>query len=128
MTTFTFTDCIDIAQEINRRFDERKREENRFGIVRYDVAQLPKLKAADGFTVSCQASETHYCSPRDAFGPYYNVELGFPNMPMPELAKYIEGEDPMETKTVWGYVPMKKVAEVLQSHGGLLLEDTKSND
>jgi hypothetical protein len=38
------------------------------------------------------------------------------------LAEYIDSEDAAATETVWGYVPLRRIAEVLASHGGLLLE------
>lgn len=37
-----------------------------------------QITCQDGTTLSVQVSETHYCSPRDNFGPYYQVEVGFP--------------------------------------------------
>ena len=37
-----------------------------------------RLRLADGTSLSVQVSETHYCSPRNNWGPYYEVEVGFP--------------------------------------------------
>ena len=47
---------------------------------------------ADGFTMSVQASENHYCSPRadGAEVIYGRVEIGFPSEHEPEFDEYVE--------------------------------------
>jgi hypothetical protein len=40
---------------------------------------VPKIECVDGFSISVQASSTHYCSPRDNEGPWDTVECGFPS-------------------------------------------------
>ena len=72
----------------------------------------------DGFGLSIQASETSYCSPRDNFGPYTEVELGFPTAPEPLIAGYAEDAD-NPTETVYGWVPAGVVKALLIKHGGL---------
>lgn len=79
----------------------------------------------DGFKVSIQASQFHYCTPRTNYGPWYEVEMGFPSEPMPELAEYCEAYDEDKftaTQTVWGRVPIDKVAKILDDHGGIVPE------
>ena len=74
----------------------------------------------DGLTVSIQASEVHYCTPRDNTGPYTSVELGFPNqIPPKEILEYADDKD-SPTDTVYGYVPVDLVKEWIESHGGKL--------
>ncbi len=121
MGTAEFTLADEIVSELNRRFRARERKETESGY-QY-VRQLKYVTCADGFRVSIQASSTHYCQPRDDRGPYHLVECGYPTAPMTSLAEWIEGEDIEATQTVWGYVPIVKVAEVLASHGGILSED-----
>ena len=41
--------------------------------------QIPEIVCKDGTTLSVQASEFHYCTPRDNKGPYTHVEIGFPS-------------------------------------------------
>jgi hypothetical protein len=108
-----------VLAELNRRFEAREVRDEPYGLM---VDHLRTLACPDGFSVSVQASRTHYCLPRDCTGPYYKVECGFPSAPMPTLAEWIEGGDIHATQTVWGYVPIEKVAEVLAAHGGLLSE------
>lgn len=77
----------------------------------------PKVECADGFTMSVQASEAHYCYPRTNRGPYFLVEIGFPSQLESLIMDYAEdSSDP--TGTVYGYVPVSIVDEVIEKHGG----------
>jgi hypothetical protein len=111
------TNANDIWHELQRRLTSRpfKRPDDM-------RPHLPRVHCADGFNVSVQANRYNYCTPRDDHGPWSLVELGFPSAPMPELAEWIESDDPNATDTVWGYVPLHRVAAVLASHGGLMPE------
>lgn len=74
----------------------------------------------DGFTVSIQASEFSYCSPRiTADVEYRSFELGFPNMDVPELAEWKDG-DGDDKQSVYGYVPVETIVRLLEKHGGLI--------
>lgn len=89
-------------------------------IVGHCTPMRSKAKCADGFEVSIQASEFHYCQPRDNSGQYWEVELGFPTMePTSEIAVFAEDENDL-TGTVYGYVPIELVDALLESHGGLV--------
>lgn len=78
-----------------------------------------KAKCADGFEVSIQASRAHYCQPRDDDGPYWEVELGFPTQrPTDEIMEFAEDES-QPTRTVYGYVPIEMVDELIAVHGGI---------
>lgn len=85
----------------------------------YSKPSAPRVVFADGESVSVQASEYTYCSPRENEGPYYQVELGFPSCkPSGVIMQYCEdGENP--TDTVYGYVPINFVAAWIDSHGGI---------
>lgn len=71
----------------------------------------------DGFTMSVQASEYHYCIPREnGLDEYEEVEIGLPNMEEELLMEY--AEDPSNpTDTVYGYVPVEIVDKVVEKHG-----------
>ena len=104
------------------------------------LPHLPKVVCQDGFSMSVQASETHYCSPRDSIGPWDRVEVGYPSArPEPFEPTYIVGlaeavgwtqfmdrmdEDTDPTKTVYGYVPLALVEYTIKLHGGLDEEAT----
>lgn len=75
----------------------------------------------DGFEVSVQASERHYCFPRAnlADGNYSEWEVGFPSKEEKELLPFIEikGNDP--TKSVYPCVPTEIILKVIEKHGGI---------
>jgi hypothetical protein len=77
----------------------------------------PMINCTDGFRMSVQASVSHYCEPRDNQGPYESAEVGYPSKEEPLLAPY--AEDPSQlTQTVYGWVPMHVIEEVIAKHGG----------
>lgn len=80
----------------------------------------PALVCKDGFTISVQANEYCYCHPRKFnLDEYEEVELGFPNMADDLILDYAEDpEDP--TETVYGYVPIELVEELVAKHGGIV--------
>lgn len=117
-----------VLAELNRRLDasaridaEADRISERFrgevnGLNRH-LKHVPQIVCADGFKMSVQASAFHYCSPRDSEGPWSRVEVGFPSDRVEALMPWAEDEnDP--TGTVYGYVPLRIVAEVIDQHGG----------
>ena len=54
----------------------------------------PRIECADGFSLSVQAGQYMYCSPRqDGMESYRKVEVGFPSERPPETwAEYFSGE------------------------------------
>jgi hypothetical protein len=91
-----------------------------------------RVHCADGYHVSIQAHYGSYCAPRpggDAFGmggaredyagPFYKVELGFPSAHDALLNEW--GSDPDDpTGTIYGYVPVDVVRELIAKHGGMV--------
>ena len=78
----------------------------------------PYIICEDGFSVSVQASEYHYCFPRvNNAEAYEAVELGYAS----ELDELIEeyAEDRGTASTVFGYVPVETVNRLLEKHGGI---------
>ena len=78
------------------------------------------IKCADGFSMSVQASESHYCSPRvTGLGFYNSYEVGWLSERDGLLMPY--AEDPERpTETVYGWVPASIVATVIAKHGGVV--------
>lgn len=83
------------------------------------VERKPLLICKDGYSISVQASEYHYCTPRTNLedGCYYEVELGFPNQFDELINSYAEDKDSIET--VFPYVPIELVDELIIKHGGI---------
>ena len=75
---------------------------------------------ADGFEMSVQANIYSYSIPKEANAEKYEaVEVGFPTEVEPLLEEY--AEDPSDpTGTVYGYVPVQVVTDVIVKHGGIV--------
>lgn len=83
---------------------------------------VPAIACLDGLTLSVQASEFTYCSPRDNYGPWDMFEVGFPSQKIEELMEYAE-TPANPTGTVYGYVPGDVIEKVIAAHGGMTQED-----
>lgn len=81
---------------------------------------IPRIECADGFVMSVQTGPTHYCRPRDGRGPWYLFEIGYPSRRVDALMPYIDGADSDPTDTVYGYVPLHTVVQVICDAGGML--------
>lgn len=80
----------------------------------------PAVICADGFQISIQASEHHYCAPRNNMAKEYeSVELGFPSEKEDLIMEYVE-DDQDPTGTVYGWVPVEVVDKMLEKHGGIV--------
>lgn len=78
------------------------------------------ITCKDGFKMSVQASEMHYCSPRENNAEYYTtVEVGFPSEQEETLMPYAE-EPVSPTETVYGWVPIQVVSAIIEKHGGII--------
>ena len=87
----------------------------------------PRFVCADEWSVSIQTGYCPYCSPRGCDGPYENVELGYPSAMEGLLMDYAEDRD-RPTDTVYAYVPVTLVNDVIRMHGGPKKEEEETND
>ena len=84
------------------------------------MRQCKQVICADGFRMSVQASETHYCSPRETGAERYtSVEIGYQSDGEP-LLMYLAEEPERPCMTVYPYVPAQLVALVIAKHGGMV--------
>ena len=82
-----------------------------------------RIKCRDGFSMSVQANQFTYCSPRmDGLGFYNAYEVGFPSAEEPMLLPYAEDRY-HPTETVYGYVPAWLIADIIAAHGGVVGTD-----
>ena len=80
----------------------------------------PRIVCADGFTISVQARDSSYCTPRTSEGPHTHMEGGFPSVePSQQLAVYAENRDDL-CETVHPYVPREVFAREFELHGGIV--------
>jgi len=79
-----------------------------------------KVVCADGFTMSVQAHESAYCEPRlNKQKNYSLVEVGFPSSEEKLLMPWAEDKN-RPRETVYGYVPVGTVTNVIAKHGGIV--------
>lgn len=111
-------ETTEVLNELIARLDPKARRSAEPNLRDY-LEHVPMVVCADGFKMSVQASGFHYCSPRASHGGWYQVEVGFPSERVEALMPYIDGRpDEYPTETVYGYVPLDTVAEVIVAHGG----------
>lgn len=103
--------------------------------IRKDTVPAPirrEALCADGYIVSIQASEVHYCYPKVALldRPHYSLELGFPSAADELITPYAEDKKSL-TQTVYPYTPWTVVEDLVAKHGGIVgaveLPKTKKN-
>lgn len=80
----------------------------------------PRIICKDGFSMSVQASQYHYCEPREDLdeGDYTEVEVGLISQEEELLEEYAEDHDDPIT-TLYCFVPLEVIDEVIAKHGGL---------
>lgn len=87
-------------------------------------AHNPRIVCTDGFSISVQARDSSYCTPRCDYPdqPYTEVECGFPSSkPLTKaLLNYAERNDDY-TDTVYAYVPIAVVQAEIDAHGGVAI-------
>ena len=76
-----------------------------------------RITCVDGFSLSVQATGGAYCSPRKNIGPWYEVEVGFPSAAPELIAHKAENPDDL-TETVYPYVDIELVEQLIALHGG----------
>lgn len=89
---------------------------------------VPRIICNDGFNFSVQASRTHYCSPRDDFGPWEAFEVGFPSKPSRLLTEYQEDRRKPQKDNVFGWVPEEVIDKIIKGHKGINVEETLRKD
>lgn len=89
------------------------------------IVRVARIKCTDGFALSVQASEFHYCEPRENRAEKYTqVEVGFPSQKPELIMKYAESPE-KPTETVYCYVPIELVEQLIELHGGITGEDDR---
>ena len=72
----------------------------------------PVVKCKDGVTLSVQASQYHYSSPREDSGPYTEVEVWC--VKGAEVTEFDYSDDDPSA-----YVPIEQVVQFIDNHGGI---------
>ena len=81
----------------------------------------PRALCADGFSISIQGGNRfHYCRPRELCMIFESVELGFPSQVEDLIMQYIDGPEGNPLGSVYGFVPIEVVDEMVAKHGGIV--------
>lgn len=106
---------------INEFLQKYRRVEYGMNVVR------PRVRCADGYTVSVQAGKCLYSEPKEDVDAYTTVEMGFPSKVDEAILPFGEDREHPEKSDVFGYVPVEIVDRLLDAHGGIIGTDF-SND
>jgi len=93
------------------------RDEHGDGLDGSNYPLVPRIECKDGFSISVQATKFAYCYPRQNIGDWDEVECGFPSR-IPELIMEYAEDPERPTDTVYAYVPVELVEQLIDLHGG----------
>ena len=110
---------LDLGTMLHRRPNVRLVNDSGKPLIGPVAIMMPRLILQDGTSLSVQASEYNYSSPRDNKGPYTKVEVGFPSETPPEAWKDFAEDWDNPTGTVYGYIPLTMVMLYIGAHGGI---------
>lgn len=77
----------------------------------------PRIECNDGFSMSVQGGEFSYSNPRQFGSNFTEMEIGFPSEYEELISSYSESNE--YTKTVYPYVPVSLITQVIEKHGGI---------
>lgn len=77
----------------------------------------PRIECNDGFSMSVQGGQYAYSYPRENGSSFEDMEIGFPSEFEILIRGYAESND--FTETVYPYVPVSLIIEVIEKHGGM---------
>lgn len=86
---------------------------------------IRRIVCRDGFTLSVQANQFAYCSPRSNNGPWTQVEVGYPSAP-PEFIMEFADEADYPTDTIYAFVPIDYVQKLVDFHGGIAIDANRT--
>lgn len=110
-----FTNPANVGQD--KLFGFTFDQESEIGIM------FKRIICKDGFSFSCQADYSKYCTPRitfyciDSF-EYSRMELGYPSASDDLIIEFADQKE-IPTKTVYPYVPVEIIEQLITKHGGI---------
>lgn len=110
-------------------FLKRTYKEQKESIIQGLIFIRPRIICNDEFSISVQASEFHYCTPRITSNTidYEEVEAGYATSEEKDLEPYMESPN-YYTNAVYGYVPVNIINDIITKHGGINEEKTYSSE
>lgn len=83
----------------------------------------PRVWCRDGFNISIQGGEGSYSTPRKNVKEFMAMECGYPNR-VEELILEFADDPANPTETIYGWVPIEIIQQVIDKHGGIDLDQT----
>jgi len=83
----------------------------------------PRIFCNDGFNFSVQGGERNYSTPRKNEKEFRAMEIGFPSEVEELILEFAEEID-NPTETVYGYVDINIIQQVIDKHKGIDVEKT----
>ena len=80
----------------------------------------PRILCKDGFSMSVQGGDGIYSTPRENSMFFFNVEVGYPSKKEKSLMPHIGGNKGCPKDTIYGYVPIETVDDIVKKHGGIV--------
>ena len=109
------TAIFDWANRFHKTFRELKHK----GLDIQTLRVFRNLICRDGFSFSLQAGPAHYSEPKAIAEKYDAWEIGYPSEVEPLWLDWQEpGHGP--TESVYGWVPVGVVTNVIAKHGGMI--------
>lgn len=104
----------DQIEKTIRHYIDGRFQKKLTGVELFNEQRIKQMCFGD-LKLSIQASDFHYCSPRENCDYYDEVEIGFPNFNFSDdfISKYAEDKDDPQN-TVYGYVPISEIATELE--------------
>jgi hypothetical protein len=86
-------------------------------LLNFPYRARPKIVCYDGFTMSVQGGIGSYSTPRQFVNNFSKMEIGYPSHFEELIHSYAETDD--YTHTIYPYVPVSLIIEVIEKHGGM---------
>ena len=92
----------------------------------YSHYTRPRIFCNDGFNFSVQGGSGHYCYPRKNVKEFIEMEIGYPNQ-VEDLISEFADDNYNLTETVYPYVDINIIQQVINKHGGIDIDKTLNN-
>jgi hypothetical protein len=83
------------------------------------VRHRPKIVCMDGFKMSVQGHEMTYSIPKKVGIEFEAMEIGFPSQQEDLIIEFIDRPGHEPTQSVYGFIPINLIEQVIEKHGGI---------
>ena len=83
------------------------------------VRHRPKIVCTDGFKMSVQGHEMTYSIPKKVTTEFQAMEIGFPSQQEDLIMEFIDRPGHEPTQSVYGFIPIDLIEQIIEKHGGI---------